>query len=151
MAFPLYFRLSNLYLSLPINVSSRTSSRLLTILSIITLIPTSINHLLTEIEEKNAIRFSRHNVSCVLLEIINYSQIIEDVRGKGLIISIELVKRWKTKESAFAEAVKICNRVWKLGLTTIVMEIHTIIIEITSPLIITKKMQKKVMIDWKML
>lgn len=65
--------------------------------------------------------------------------IIGDVRGKGLIIGIELVKNRETKEPASAEAAKICYRAWELGLTTIVMGIHANVIEITPPLIITQE------------
>ncbi len=69
--------------------------------------------------------------------------IIGDVRGKGLIIGIELVKNRKTKEPAAAEAAKICFRAWELGLTTIVMGIHANVIEITPPLIITQEDAEK--------
>ncbi len=78
-----------------------------------------------------------------LKEVQEEHSIIGDVRGKGLIIGLELVKNRKTKEPAPIEALKICYRAWELGLIVTSVGIHSNVIEITPPLIISESLAQK--------
>ncbi len=66
-------------------------------------------------------------------------EIIGDVRGKGLIIGIELVRNRKTKEPAIKETAKVVFRAWELGLIVTYTGIYSNVIELTPPLIIGKE------------
>ncbi len=65
-------------------------------------------------------------------------EIIGDVRGKGLIAGIEIVKSRNSKEPAAKETAKIVYRAWELGLLTAYTGIYSNVIELTPPLIINK-------------
>lgn len=52
-------------------------------------------------------------------EMMERFELIGDVRGRGLLIGVELVKDRKTKEPARAEAMKVCWRAWERGLVMI--------------------------------
>jgi len=66
-------------------------------------------------------------------------ELIGDVRGKGLILGVELVKDRKRKEPASKEVSKVVYRAWELGLITVSTGLYSNVIEITPPLILTKK------------
>jgi 4-aminobutyrate aminotransferase len=74
-----------------------------------------------------------------LKELYDKYEIIGDVRGIGLIAGIELVKNRRSKEPAKIETAKIVYRLWQLGLLTSYVGIHSNVIELTPPLIISKK------------
>lgn len=62
-----------------------------------------------------------------LEEIKEKHRLIGDVRGKGLIAGIELVKDERTKEPARKETAKVVYRLWQLGLiTTYTFECHKV-------------------------
>ena len=63
-------------------------------------------------------------------------EIIGDVRGKGLMIGVELVRDRKTKEPAKKEAQEVMFRSWKRGVALITAGISAI--RIAPPLIITE-------------
>ncbi len=65
-------------------------------------------------------------------------ELVGDVRGKGLILGVELVKDRKTKEPAPKEVSKVVYRAWELGLITVTTGLYSNVIEITPPLILTK-------------
>lgn len=65
--------------------------------------------------------------------------IISDVRGKGLVIGVELVKDRKTKEPATDEAAKVLYRGYELGLLFYNSGINSNVLEFTPPLVITKE------------
>jgi len=65
----------------------------------------------------------------------NYS-IIGDVRGKGLMIGVEMVKDPKTKAPAKEEANEIMNKCWRRGVAIITSGLSTI--RIVPPLTITR-------------
>ena len=64
-------------------------------------------------------------------------QIIGDVRGKGLMIGVELVKDPETKEPAAQESVAVMNKCFKRGLVVITAGKCTM--RIVPPLIITRE------------
>lgn len=62
--------------------------------------------------------------------------IIGSVRGRGLLIGVELVKDRKTKEPARAEAMKVCWRAWEKGLVMISFGRNGNVLRIAPPLTI---------------
>ena len=74
-----------------------------------------------------------------LEELMKKHEIIGDIRGRGLILGIELVKNRKTKEPAKKETGKVVYRAWQLGLLTAFLGPNSNVIEITPPLIITSE------------
>jgi len=64
-------------------------------------------------------------------------ELIGDVRGKGLLIGVDLVTNRETKERAVKEAAKICWRCWERGL--ILTFFSKSVLRIAPPLVITKK------------
>jgi len=73
-----------------------------------------------------------------LLEFQEKCKILGDVRGKGLMIGIEIVEDKKTKKPAKEKASEIMNRCWKRGVAIITCGASTI--RIAPPLNITKEL-----------
>ncbi len=65
-------------------------------------------------------------------------EIVGDVRGKGLIAGVEIVKNKAMKEPGTEEAAKIVYRAWELGLIVGYTGLYSNVIELTPPLIISK-------------
>ena len=65
--------------------------------------------------------------------------LIGDIRGKGLIIGVELVKSRLTKEPAPLETAKVLHRSWQLGLLTVSVGPDGNVIELTPPLTMTRE------------
>lgn len=74
-----------------------------------------------------------------LLQLQAKHDIIGDVRGRGLVLGIELVEDPVTKQPAAEQTSAICYRAYELGLIVFYVGIHGNVIEITPPLIITKE------------
>lgn len=67
----------------------------------------------------------------------NTYDVIGDVRGKGLMIGVDLVKDRETKEPAAKEAHKVCFRAWELGLVMMFLGKSTL--RIAPPLCLDKE------------
>lgn len=61
-------------------------------------------------------------------------EIIGDIRGKGLLIGVDLVKDAKSKSPARQEAMKICYRAWEKGLIMISFGRFGNVLRIAPPL-----------------
>lgn len=73
-----------------------------------------------------------------LEEVKEKSEIVGDVRGKGLMIGIELVENKVTKKPAPKKAAEIMTKSWKRGVAVITCGKSTI--RIAPPLIITREL-----------
>jgi len=73
-----------------------------------------------------------------LEELKDELELVGDVRGKGLMIGVELVKDERTKEPAKDEAREVMMRSWRRGLAVITCGVSTI--RIAPPLIITDEL-----------
>lgn len=67
----------------------------------------------------------------------NQCDVIGDVRGKGLLLGVELVKDRVSKEPADAFAAKVVYRSYELGLLFYYTGVFNNVLELTPPLIIT--------------
>lgn len=76
-----------------------------------------------------------------LKEIQENNTMIGDVRGRGLMIGVELVKDLKTKEPASAEAKELITRAWKRGVLMITGGMSTV--RMAPPLIISRELVDK--------
>jgi len=74
-----------------------------------------------------------------LVEMQEIHSLIGDVRGKGLMIGVELVRSRETKEPAGKEAFKVSYRAWQRGMLVIPVGTFSNVIEITPPLVITRE------------
>jgi 4-aminobutyrate aminotransferase len=75
-----------------------------------------------------------------LMEMKESHPLIGEVRGKGLMMGVELVKDQKTKEPAAIETAKLTYHCWEKGLIVINLATFSNVIEITPPLILTKEL-----------
>ncbi len=76
----------------------------------------------------------------LLKELQEEHPIIGEVRGKGLLIGIELVKNRKTKEPASKETSDIClNKALKKGLLVVPSGWYGNVIRFAPPFIVTRE------------
>jgi len=73
-----------------------------------------------------------------LRELAEQSEIIGDVRGKGLMIGVEIVEDKDSKKPAPNFAKEIMMRSWKRGVAIITCGVSTL--RIAPPLIITREL-----------
>ena len=69
--------------------------------------------------------------------------IIGDVRGKGMLIGVELIKEPKNKVPATTETKKILMDAFKKGLLLSTGGLHDNVLRISPPLILTKEEAEK--------
>jgi 4-aminobutyrate aminotransferase len=84
-----------------------------------------------------------HYLKKKLEEVKERHELIGDVRGKGLVLGVELVKNKKTKEPAKLEIAKTLFRAWQLGLLIGYVGVHNNVIEVVPPLTITSELIDK--------
>jgi 4-aminobutyrate aminotransferase-like enzyme len=72
-------------------------------------------------------------------EIAEINPLIGDVRGKGLMIGIELVKDHKTKDPATEEAKRVVDSAYKRGLLIGASGPFKNVLKLTPPIILTKE------------
>jgi len=69
-------------------------------------------------------------------EMMGRFDLIGDIRGRGLLIGVELVKDRETREPARGEALKVCWRAWERGLVMISFGRYGNVLRIAPPLTI---------------
>jgi len=99
---------------------------------------TMINIIQQEKLANNATRVGEHIVKR-LREIAEVYPLIGDVRGKGLIIGIELVRDYKTKEPAQEEAKNVMENAYKKGLLIGISGPYKNVLKLSPPLILTEE------------
>ncbi|MDH2901417.1 MAG: acetyl ornithine aminotransferase family protein [archaeon] len=95
---------------------------------------------ITEIEERKLMDNARKQgeyMMQIFKDWMEKYEIIGDVRGKGLMIGIEIVKDKKSKEYGVAEATRITELAWKKGVLLITCGRSTL--RIVPPLTITRE------------
>jgi 4-aminobutyrate aminotransferase len=73
-----------------------------------------------------------------LTELKDKCEIVGDVRGKGLMVGMEIVENKESKKPAPQKAMEIMTRSWKRGVNVITCGASTI--RVAPPLIITREL-----------
>lgn len=86
---------------------------------------------------KKAEELGDYMLQC-LCEMQKRIELIGDVRGKGLVIGVELVSDREKRTPAVEEAAKVCYQAYNKGLVLFYVGLYSNVLEITPPLVITK-------------
>ncbi len=78
-----------------------------------------------------------------LEEAMERFELVGEVRGRGLLIGVDLVKDRRTREPARAEALKVCWRAWEKGLVMISFGRFGNVLRIAPPLTIGEEELEK--------
>jgi 4-aminobutyrate aminotransferase len=87
---------------------------------------------------ENASRVGEHMIKR-LRDMEKEHRIIGDVRGKGLMIGVEIVKDKKTKEPGIDEVSLVCRKAFEKGLAIIHMGLYRTTLRVHPPLVITEE------------
>ncbi|KAJ6253785.1 alanine--glyoxylate aminotransferase 2 [Anaeramoeba flamelloides] len=100
------------------------------------------NAVLDVIEEENLIENARvlgKYLKGKLTKLMDKHDVIGNVRGKGLMIGVELVKDRKTKEPGCQITLDILENMKELGVLTLIAGVYSNVLRIKPPLCITKE------------
>jgi 4-aminobutyrate aminotransferase len=73
-----------------------------------------------------------------LMDLVGRHETVGDVRGKGLVLGLELVRDRETREPAPCETAKVSYRAFQNGLVIFYVGVHSNVLEFTPPLTLTR-------------
>jgi 4-aminobutyrate aminotransferase len=119
--------------NMPLLASTLRGNSLAAAASIATIDYLEGEHLLDRVEKLGHYLLER------LEELKGKHELIGDVRAKGLIAGVELVKDRRSKDPPASKATKVVKRAWSLGLILVYSGPYSNVLEITPPLTISKE------------
>jgi 4-aminobutyrate aminotransferase len=96
---------------------------------------------LETIQKDSLIQHAAETGNYILTELRKWADscsLVGDVRGRGLVIGIELVKDDKDRTPAASETAKVVYRAYELGLILYYVGLNSNVLELTPPLVINR-------------